>query len=76
MRLLVDHHPTGYPEPELRLLASRSDLVVIEVPVAAQPRLAGRSTLTPWRLAGAAARVALAMLIVPFRRRATPADGD
>jgi glycosyltransferase involved in cell wall biosynthesis len=67
VRLLAEHHPTGYPEPELRLFLSRNDLHVVEVPVAARARLGGRTSLTPGRLAAAIARVLLAMLIVPMR---------
>ena len=68
LRLLAEHHPTGYPEPELRLFLSRNGLTAVEVPVAARARLAGQSSLTPARLAGAALRVLLALVTVPFRR--------
>jgi glycosyltransferase involved in cell wall biosynthesis len=68
-RLLAEHHPTGYPEPELRLFLSRNALRVMELPVAPRPRLAGRTSLTTPRLAAAGARVLLAMVIVPFRER-------
>jgi glycosyltransferase involved in cell wall biosynthesis len=67
LRLLSEHHPTGYAEAELRLLLCRNDLAVVEVPVAPRPRLAGRTSLTAGRLAAAGARVLLAMLIVPLR---------
>jgi glycosyltransferase involved in cell wall biosynthesis len=67
--LLAEHHPTGYPEPELRLFLSRNALRVVEVAVQTRPRLSGRTSLTPRRLAAAIARVALAMLIVPLRAR-------
>jgi hypothetical protein len=69
MRLLADHHPGGYGEPELRLFLSRNGLSVIEAPVRPRPRLRGRTSLTPRRIATAAAHVALAMLIVPLRQR-------
>ena len=75
MRLLSEHHPTGYAEPELRLLLCRNELVVVEVPVAPRPRLAGRTSLTAGRLAGAGARVLLAMLIVPLRPGVGPPPG-
>jgi glycosyltransferase involved in cell wall biosynthesis len=68
IRLLADHHPTGYPEPELHLLLNRNGLIALEVPVRSRARLGGRSSLTPFRLAGAAARVLLALVTVPFRR--------
>jgi glycosyltransferase involved in cell wall biosynthesis len=69
VRLLAEHHPTGYPEPELRLFLGRNALSVVEVPVDASPRLQGRTSLTPRHLAAAAARVALAMIVVPLRDR-------
>src|SRR5499427_2055724 len=67
MRILAEHHPTGYPEPELRLFLSRNALTVIEVPVTARPRLGGTSSLTAVRMTAAGARVLLAMIIVPLR---------
>ena len=76
MRLLADHHPTGYPEPELRLFLSRNDLVAVEVPVESRPRLGGRTSLTMGRITAAGARVLLAMLIVPLRRAVHGAEGD
>ncbi len=76
MRLLSEHHPTGYAEPELRLLLCRNELTVVEVPVAPRPRLAGRTSLTAGRLAAAGARVLLAMLIVPLRPGVGPPPGE
>ena len=67
LRLLAEHHPTGYPEPELRLFLNRNGLTVMEVPVIARPRLGGTSSLTAARLTVAGARVLLAMIIVPLR---------
>ena len=69
MRLLAEHHPTGYPEPELRLFLSRNALKAIEVPVRGRPRPAGKTSLTPGRVTAAGARVVLAMVIVPLRGR-------
>jgi hypothetical protein len=69
MRVLAEHHPTGYPEPELRLFLSRNGLTVVEVPVRARFRLAGTTSLTAVRIAAACARIALALIIVPFRGR-------
>jgi hypothetical protein len=69
IRILAEHHPTGYPEPELRLFLKRNALNVVEVGVRPRSRLSGRTSLTTSRLATAAARVALAMVIVPLRRR-------
>ncbi len=69
LRLLADHHPTGYPEPELRLFLTRNQLRVAEVAVEARARLGGKTTLTTSRLLTAGARVLLAMIVVPFRGR-------
>jgi glycosyltransferase involved in cell wall biosynthesis len=65
--LLAEHHPTGYAEPELRLLLHRNGLAVREVPVAMRSRAGGRSTLTLPRAALAIARMLLAMIVVPLR---------
>ncbi len=70
--LLADHHPRGYPEPELHLFLSRNGLRVAEVPVRSRARLSGRSSLTLVRLLAAAARVLLAVIIVPLRQRVGP----
>ena len=67
VRLLADHHPTGYPEPELLLLLSRNRLTVTEVPIEMRGRLAGRSSLTLARAGLALARVLLAVVVVPLR---------
>jgi len=67
VRLLAEHHPTGYPEPELRLFLSRNGLTAIEVPVCGRARLGGKTSLTPARVTAAGARVLLAMIIVPLR---------
>ena len=65
--LLAEHHPGGYPEPELHLFLSRNALRVMEVDVQWRARLHGRSSLTPIRLIAACGRVILAMIVVPFR---------
>ena len=70
--LLASHHPRGYPEPELHLFLSRNGLKVTEVPVRSRERLSGRSSLTALRLLTAAARVLLAVVIVPLRARVDP----
>jgi hypothetical protein len=67
VRLLGDHHPTGYPEPELRLFLRGNGLTVVEVPIQMRPRLAGRTSITGIRAGVAVARVLLAMLVVPLR---------
>jgi hypothetical protein len=67
VRLLAEHHPTGYPEPELRLLLERNGLRVVVVPIQVRSRQGGRTSLTPFRMTAAGARFLLAMIIVPFR---------
>jgi len=76
IRILAEHHPTGYPEPELRLFLSRNVIRVLELPVRRRSRQNGRTSLTPVRLTAASARVVLAMLIVPFRQKVAGAAGD
>jgi hypothetical protein len=76
VRVLAEHHPTGYPEPELRLFLSRNALSVVEVPVRERSRLSGRTSLTPARVTAAGARVALALIIVPLRCRVGVPAGD
>ena len=76
VRVLAEHHPTGYAEPELRLFLSRNALTVVEVPVRARYRLAGSTSLTAGRVTAAVARVVLAMIIVPLRGRVEGAAGD
>jgi glycosyltransferase involved in cell wall biosynthesis len=68
IQLLVDHHPRGYPEPELQLLLGQAELRVVEVPVEMRPRLAGRSSLAGLRTLVAIARVLLAFAVVPLRK--------
>jgi hypothetical protein len=67
IRLLSDHHPTGYGEAELMLFVGRNGLEVAEIPVADRARFAGHTTLTPIRRVGAIARIVLALVIVPLR---------
>jgi glycosyltransferase involved in cell wall biosynthesis len=67
LRLLVEHHPSGYPEPELRLFLSRNAMRVTEVPVVMRNRIGGQSSLTPLRMGAAVARLLLLLLIVPLR---------
>ena len=69
LEVLAEHHPTGYPEAELRLFLSRNRIKVLEVPVIARARLGGTTSLTLGRLAAAGARVLLARIVVPLRSR-------
>jgi glycosyltransferase involved in cell wall biosynthesis len=67
LRLLVEHHPSGYPEPELVLFLSRNKLRFLEVPVRMRERSAGRTSLTPPRIGAALARLLLLIVVVPLR---------
>lgn len=67
LRLLGDHHPRGYSEPELHLFLHRNGLRVVEVATAMRRRQGGRSTLTPGRIVLAVARAALVTVVVPLR---------
>jgi glycosyltransferase involved in cell wall biosynthesis len=67
LRVLVDHHPSGYPEPELLLFLGRNSLRVTEVGVEMRDRQAGRSSLTPPRTGAALARLLLLLIVVPLR---------
>jgi len=67
LHVLVDHHPPGYPEPELLLFLSRNGLRVIEVPVQMRTRTGGRTSLTPHRTWSAIARLLLLLVVVPLR---------
>lgn len=69
VRVLSEYHPTGYPEPELHLIAVRHALAVEEVPVRPRARVGGRTSLTPARIAAAAARVLLVLVLEPLRSR-------
>jgi hypothetical protein len=76
IRVLAEHHPTGYGEAELRLFMSRNALKVVEMPIAQRARLSGRTSLTPGRLTAAAGRALLAMVIVPLRSAVKGAADD
>jgi glycosyltransferase involved in cell wall biosynthesis len=67
LRILVEHHPSGYPEPELVLFLSRNAIRVVEVPVPMRERTAGRTSLTAPRTGAAMARLLLLLIVVPLR---------
>ena len=67
LRLLAEHHPTGYAEPELILLLHRNRLRAGELPIRIRPRLTGRTSLTPARALVACGRTLLALFVVPTR---------
>ena len=65
--VLADHHPSGYPEPELHLFLHRNGLRVVSVPVTMRERQEGRSSLTLRRTCAAMARLVLHLTVVPLR---------
>ena len=67
VQVLADHHPSGYPEPELLLFLHRNGLRVAEVSIEMRERLAGRTSLTAPRVGLALARLALTTLVTPLR---------
>jgi glycosyltransferase involved in cell wall biosynthesis len=67
LELLAEHHPSGYPEPEVIMLLDRNRLRAIEVPVEMRARVAGRSSLTIGRTILSMARVLLTTIVVPLR---------
>ena len=67
VELLAEHHPTGYPEPELHLFLKGNGIELAEVPIRMRPRRAGRTSLTPRRELVALMRVLLALVVVPLR---------
>jgi hypothetical protein len=69
VRFLGEHHPTGYPEPELLLLLRRNGMRLRAVPVAMRARAGGRTSLTLVRTGAAGWRFLLAALVVPLRSR-------
>lgn len=68
VRVLADHHPSGYPEPELILFVSRNALRMREVPVGMRERMAGQTSLTLHRTGAAMVRLFVLLAVVPLRR--------
>jgi hypothetical protein len=67
MPLMVNHHPSGYPEPELIMFLRRNSIRLEEVPVRMRDRLGGRTSLTPQRTSAAMVRLLLLLVVVPLR---------
>ena len=72
IEVLADHHPSGYPEPELHLFVSRNGMRTVEVPVEMRERLTGETSLTVHRTSTALLRLLILLVVVPLRR---PANG-
>jgi glycosyltransferase involved in cell wall biosynthesis len=67
LELLADHHPSGYPEPELMLFVSKNALRTVEVPVDMRERMGGQSSLTLHRTGAAMLRLLVLLAVVPLR---------
>jgi glycosyltransferase involved in cell wall biosynthesis len=67
VELLAEHHPSGYPEPELMLFVSRNALRTIEIPVEMRLRKGGQSSLTLHRTGAAMLRLLVLLAVVPLR---------
>jgi glycosyltransferase involved in cell wall biosynthesis len=65
---LASHLPTDYPEIEGLVLLCRAGFRVCEVAVTMRPRIAGRSSISPWRAIYYICKVSLAVLIGRVRR--------
>jgi glycosyltransferase involved in cell wall biosynthesis len=65
--VLAEHHPSGYPEAELRLFLSRNGLRTVEIPVIMRARPAGHTSLTARRMSAAMARLMILLVVVPLR---------
>jgi glycosyltransferase involved in cell wall biosynthesis len=65
--VLAEHHPSGYPEPELRLFLSRNRLRTLEIPVTMRERPAGHTSLNARRTSAAMARLIIHLVVVPLR---------
>jgi glycosyltransferase involved in cell wall biosynthesis len=68
--LFARAYPSDYPEPESLAVATRSHLVVREVPVTMRERAHGASSITPLRTLYYLVKVTVALLFLP--RRAPP----
>ena len=66
--LLAEHHPSGYPEPELMLFVTRNRFRTVEVPVEMRERLAGHTSLTLHRTGAAMFRLLVLLVVVPLRK--------
>lgn len=76
----AEEYPHDYPEPESRVLLHRAGFAVKEVSVTMNPRLGGRSSITPFGSLYYMAKVTLAILIgllrkAPERSRAEHGKG-
>ena len=69
IQLFARAYPHDYPEPEAIVIAHRSGLRQVEIPVRMQARRHGSSSITPLRSAYYMIKVSLAILINLLRRK-------
>jgi hypothetical protein len=74
IRLFAADYPHDYPEVEAVVTAARGNLRVCEVPVLMRPRLAGQSSITPFRSFYYVVKVLLALFVGLFPRQPLVAD--
>ena len=68
IQLFASAYPHDYPEPEAIVIAHRSGLRQMEIPVQMMPRQHGKSSITHWRSVYYMIKVTLAILINLLRR--------
>jgi glycosyltransferase involved in cell wall biosynthesis len=69
IRLFAADYPHDYPEVEAVVTAARGNLRVCEIPVFMRPRLAGQSSITPFRSFYYVVKVLLALFVGLFPRQ-------
>jgi hypothetical protein len=70
IELFARAYPSDYPEPESIAAVARAGLRVVEVPVQMRPRAHGESSIRAADAVYYAAKVSLALLLLPPRRAA------
>lgn len=68
IELYAQYYPADYPEVESIVYLKRQGCRIAEVPVVMRPRMAGRSSITPWRSAYYMVKVTLSVLMSAIRR--------
>jgi glycosyltransferase involved in cell wall biosynthesis len=74
IRLFAEAYPHDYPEVEAVVVAARTGLKVVEIPVAMRERRGGRSSITPIRSAYYVVKVLLAVLMEMVRKPNAPIE--
>jgi glycosyltransferase involved in cell wall biosynthesis len=74
--LFARYYPSDYPEPEAIALTRRAGLRIAEVPVRMHERAHGRSSINAARTLYYLVKVSLALVLLPQRAMALPAEGE